>query len=334
MTASSASSAATRDILRAGLGHTIESVAFPGEAKRFSGKVRETFIFPNGKMAIVVTDRISVFDYKIGAIPHKGEVLNQLAAWWFRQIGAIGVPHHLVDVPHPNVSVVKVARPLPIEIVVRGYLTGTTTTSSWYAYQNHNRMICGIEMPAGMKKNEAFLKPIVTPSTKPTEGHDINISRADILAQRLVAEDVLDKAERYALQMFDLGQRVAKERGLILVDTKYEMGLTEAGELIVVDEAHTPDSSRYWMAGSYEARLAAGEEPESLDKEFVRRMIIKNGYDVKNAASDPKQFMTDELSIAAGERYLDLYEQMTGSALQPHVSNAGEITAVLQKIAG
>src|SRR3954453_8600265 len=229
------------ELIRAALQQTVEAVPESPGRRRFAGKVRDIFEMPGDRLAIAVTDRISVFDYVIGTVPFKGQVLNQLAAWWLRKLDDIGVPHHLISVPHPNVSIVRRATALPIEIVVRGYLTGSTKTSSWYAYQHHNREISGITMPAGMKKNEPFPAPIITPSTKPTVGHDVNISRREILEQELTTPQFLDAAEDYALRMFAHGQALAARRGLILVDTKYEMGITADNELIVIDEVHTPD---------------------------------------------------------------------------------------------
>jgi len=318
--------------IRGGLDHTIDAIDFPGQAERYSGKVRETFILPNGAMAIVVTDRVSVFDHKIGTIPYKGQVLNQLAAWWFAKLDEIDIPHHLIAVPHPNVSSVRRAKPLPIELVVRAYLTGTTTTSSWYAYQHHDRMISGLEMPPGMRKNEKFPHAIFTPSTKPAAGHDRNISKAEILTESLVDRPTLELAERFAMRMFAHGQRVAAERGLILVDTKYEMGATDDGSLIVIDEVHTPDSSRYWLQASYEERMKAGQEPESLDKEFVRRMIVNAGYDV-DSDELPGKYLTDVVRADAAEKYIQLFECMTAKAPDLRPVDAGEITRVLEGIA-
>ncbi len=303
------------NITKDDLKQTIDKISFREAAFHHSGKVRESFVFDNEKRAIVVTDRVSAFDFILGTIPFKGQVLNQLAAWWFNELTKIEVPHHLIDVPHSNVSLVKSVKPLPVEIVVRGYLTGTTTTSSWYAYQNNDREISGIVMPEGMKKNEPFENPIITPTTKPEVGHDMNISKEEILNQKLVSPEIYKKVEEYALKMFLHGQKVAKERGLILVDTKYEMGLTNAGELLVIDEVHTPDSSRYWVADSYEERLVEGCEPEGLDKEFVRRMIVNAGYDVDDATQNPADFLNEDIKLQAAERYLELFTRMTGETL-------------------
>jgi phosphoribosylaminoimidazole-succinocarboxamide synthase len=314
------------------LQNTVDQIRHSGAARRFSGKVRENFVFPNGRMAIVVTDRISVFDYKIGTVPYKGQVLNRLAAWWFDKLSDIGVPHHLISVPHPNVSEVKYAAPLPVEFVMRAYLTGTTTTSSWFAYRNHDRMICGLEMPRGMKKNERFPTPICTPTTKATVGHDVNLSVVEIIQRNLLTEDLLGTAQTLASRMFAEGQRVAEQRGLMLVDTKYEFGITENGELLVIDEVHTPDSSRYWLAESYPRRMSLGQEPESLDKEFVRQMIINNGYDV-TSTEDPSRFLTDEMRTAAAERYLQLYARLTGNPLEPAHTDITDVISVLDSLA-
>jgi phosphoribosylaminoimidazole-succinocarboxamide synthase len=318
--------------MRSALPNTIDRIAFDECRQRFSGKVRENFVFSNGAMAIVVTDRVSVFDYKIGTIPYKGQVLNQLAAWWFRKLDDIAVPHHLISVPHPNVSVVRCVTALPIEMIMRAYLTGTTTTSSWYAYQHHDRQIGGLEMPPGMRKNEQFPVAISTPTTKATSGHDVNISKSEILRRGLVTEEVYEAAEQCAVRMFAFGQHIARDRGLILVDTKYEFGLTDSGQLIVIDEVHTPDSSRYWLSESYDARMNAGDEPDNLDKEFVRRAIVDAGYDVDSDV-EPAQFFTDAVRIDAAEKYVDLFEKVTGETLNVGTTSEPEITKILREIA-
>ena len=295
----------------------VENIEFPEALGHHQGKIRESFILDEARRAIVVTDRISAFDFILGTVPGKGQVLNQIAAWWFGKLDAINIPHHLLSVPHPNVSLVRNVKILPIEIVVRGYLTGTTRTSSWYAYQHHNRKMCGLTMPERMAKNEPFPEYLVTPSTKPDASsgmHDVNISYQDIIDTGLVKKDILDKAYSYALKMFKFGQEVAAQQGLILVDTKYEMGIAPAGDLIVIDEVHTPDSSRYWVADTYEARMKAGEEPDGLDKEFVRRMVVNAGYDVDSEV-DPATFFNDDIRQAASTKYRELYKLITGEKL-------------------
>ncbi len=318
------------ELIRAALQQTIEEIPESPTRRRLSGKVRDVFEMPGDRLAIAVTDRISVFDYVIGTVPFKGQVLNQLAGWWLRKLDDIGIPHHLISVPHPNVSLVKRATALPIEIVVRGYLTGSTTTSSWYAYQHHDRVISGITMPPGMRKSEAFAKPICTPSTKGAGAtHDVNISKDEIIRKGLTTPALLDAAEDYALRMFAYGQAVAEKRGLILVDTKYEMGVTAENKLIVIDEVHTPDSSRYWVRSTYDEHFAAGLEPESLDKEFVRRMIVENGYDITSDVH-PKIFLTDAIRVEAASRYLTLFETITGESIQPRLTTPQEIAAALE----
>ena len=297
------------NIVRNELGNMVDEVNFDGALSVHHGKVRESFILNEKTRAIVVTDRVSSFDFVLGQIPFKGRVLNQIAAWWFKKLDTINIPHHLIAVPAPNISLVRNVTPLPVEIIVRGYLTGSTKTSSWYAYQNLDRIICGLEMPAGMKKDEKFPEYLVTPTTKSAEGHDEPISREEIVKRGLVSADVWAKAEEYALKMFEFGQKEAAKHGMILVDTKYEMGLTDDGELLVIDEVHTPDSSRYWIAETYEDRMSKGLAPESLDKEFVRGMVVKNGFDV-NSDENPEKYFTEEIQIEAAKKYLELYEKV------------------------
>lgn len=306
--------------IKSALTRTINKVDFDKVDEIHRGKVRDSFLFKH-KRAIVVSDRVSAFDFILGTIPYKGAVLNQIAAWWFNQLDDLDIDHHLISTPHPNISIVKNATVIPIEIIVRGYLTGTTKTSSWYSYENLDRMICGIEMPEGMKKNEKFENLMVTPTTKPEQGHDEGISKQEILSSGLLKpfcedmclneQEIWQQIESTALKLFSYGQKVAKKHGLILVDTKYEMGINEEGDLMLIDEVHTPDSSRYWIKQSYKARLEQGLEPDSLDKEFVRRMIVKAGYDV-DGDEDPSKYLSDDIRISASEKYIELYEKMTG----------------------
>ncbi len=270
--------------------------------QRHSGKVRESYVFENGVRAILVTDRVSAFDYVLGAIPGKGAILNAIAVDWFKRLDDLGIPSHFLHQPHPNVTYNRNADVVPIEFVVRGYLTGSTTTSSWYAYRNHSRVISGVEMPSGMKKNEKFKETILTPSTKAIDGRDENISPAEIIERRIMMPALFERAADMVMRVFAHGQEVAAQHGLILVDTKYELGLLPDGTLLFVDEVHTPDSSRYWISDTYEQRLSNGEEPESLDKEFVRRMLIENGYDPDGDAS-PAPYFTDDVKHAAVGRY-------------------------------
>ena len=328
----------TQEQIRAALTQTIDKIEFDQANESHHGKVRDSFMINNNR-AIVVSDRVSAFDYILATIPYKGAVLNQIAAWWFNQLEKIDVNHHLISVPHPNISIVKNATVIPIEVIVRGYLTGTTTTSSWYAYQNLDRMICGIEMPVGMKKNQKFDHSIVTPTTKPEQGHDQGISTEQILSQGLLTpfcdlmclneEEIWQKIEKTALKLFAFGQKIARKHGLILVDTKYEMGVDDDGELMLIDEVHTPDSSRYWIRQSYKSSFEKGLEPDSLDKEFVRRMIVAAGYNV-DSDEDPSHYMTDEIRISASEKYIELYEKMTGKKFD--ATDSESIEHVLQAL--
>lgn len=305
--------------IRAALDHTVDQTVdqtnFAGAEQAHYGKVRDSLLLPDDQRAIVVSDRISAFDYVFGTVPFKGQVLNQLSTYWFELIrDASVVPTHFIAEPDPNVSLVKNAQVLPMEIVVRAYLTGSTKTSSWYAYQNLDRKICGIEMPEGMAVNQKFEKPIITPATKPETGHDENITSEEVVSRGLLTPELWERAQEYALKLFDYGQKIAAERGLILVDTKYEMGIDSGGNLMIVDEVHTPDSSRYWVEESYERLMAAGEPPEGLDKEFFRATIIEKGFDVEKeyTSEELEQFFDDDLRVAASQKYIELYERFTG----------------------
>lgn len=312
--------------------HPVDKIIFENALESHSGKVRESFVVNEKQRAIVVSDRLSAFDHIWGSVPLKGQVLNQIAAWWFEKLDGV-VPHHLIEVIDPSVSLVKNATPLPVEMVVRGYLTGSTQTSAWYAYHNLDRKICGLEMPEGMHKNQAFEAAMITPTTKGNAGeHDRPISREGIINEGLVSEEIYKKAEEYTLTMFALGQKIAAEHGLILVDTKYEMGMDENGELIVIDEVHTPDSSRYWIAETYAERIANGQEPDMLDKEFVRRMLVDRGVD---PTADPATYASldvwdEEIQMAAAEKYIALFEKITGEKFVfPENLNA---TARIEKV--
>ncbi len=331
-----------QNLIRDSLSDTIETIQFPEALSHSSGKVRESFLLSNGNRAIVVTDRISAFDFILGTIPFKGQVLNQIAVFWFEKLNGI-VPHHFLSMPDPNISIVKNAKPLPIEIIVRGYLTGTTKTSAWYAYEHLDRSICGLKMPHGMIKNQAFETPIITPTTKPEIGHDEPISREEILQRHLVDKKIWECAEAYALRLFEIGQQEARKHNLILVDTKYEMGIDCEGNLMVIDEVHTPDSSRYWIADHYEEEIqqwTKGQKsflkPKSLDKEFVREALVQKGYDVEDPNQNPKDLLDDDIRMEASRRSIDLFERMTGHTFpfpeKKNIKRSEEIEALLQKL--
>lgn len=275
-----------------------------------------------GKRILITTDRQSAFDRILGTIPFKGEVLNRLALYWFEQTQDL-VPNQVLFVPDPNVTVARELKMLPIEIVVRRYLTGSTETSAWTAYNKGVRQFCGVNLPEGMVKNQPFANPIITPTTKSASGHDEGISTWDILSRGLVPGPIWEQVEDAALALFARGTQIAARQGLILVDTKYEMGLDEEGRLTVADEIHTPDSSRYWIGDTYQERFARGEEPESLDKEFLRLWLKKHGITDQNIPT-----LDDEIRIQVAQRYIGLFERVTG---QTFTVKANE-TPILERI--
>jgi len=278
--------------------------------QKFSGKVRDAYILLDGRRIIVTTDRQSAFDVVLGEIPYKGAVLNQLAAFWFGETSDI-VSNHLISVPDPNVSIVKSCKGIPIEMIVRGYISGVTNTSIWGSYQKGERVIYGIKFPEGLKKNQKLEEPVITPTThgdlSGKGGHDERLTREEILKSDLVSSEIYLQMEKVAIALFKRGSEIALKAGLILVDTKYEFGLID-GKLVLMDEIHTPDSSRYWKADSYEARIERGGEPENFDKEFLRLWYAKRGY--KGDGETPK--MSEELIVALAKRYIEVYEKLTG----------------------
>jgi phosphoribosylaminoimidazole-succinocarboxamide synthase len=287
---------------------TLERTDFRGLGRREEGKVRDSYVGEK-RRTIVVTDRISCFDVVVGTIPAKGQVLNQLAAFWFEKTRSIA-PNHLISVPDPNVSVVRELRVLPVEFVMRGYLTGVTSTSIWTAYARGDESYCGHRLPKGLRKHERLPEPLLTPSTKAKKGdHDEPVSRAEVIERGLVSEALYDRAAKLAASLFRAGQQWADSRGLILADTKYELGLDETGTLVVADEIHTPDSSRYWYKDGYEQALSEGGDPKALDKEYVRRWLVsERGY--RGEGTPPP--LPDEVRCEAARRYVEAYERVTG----------------------
>jgi phosphoribosylaminoimidazole-succinocarboxamide synthase len=290
--------------IRDGLNNTLESTALEGIGDREEGKVRDSYR-QEGQRVLVTTDRISAFDRVLGTIPFKGQVLNQLAAFWFEKTKDI-VPNHVISVPDPNVMVVKECEQLPLEFVVRGYITGVTKTSAWYNYQQGVRNFCGNLLPEGLKKNQKFEQPILTPTTK-LEKHDRPISRDEAIDEGLIDADAFDTVAGICFKLFERGVAHAASHGLILVDTKYEIGRSN-GDFTVSDEIHTPDSSRYWFADTYEELFAAGEDQRKLDKEYVREWLAAQGF---RGDGDPP-VLTDEVRTEAAKRYIQAYEVITG----------------------
>ncbi|MDP7244771.1 MAG: phosphoribosylaminoimidazolesuccinocarboxamide synthase [Flavobacteriales bacterium] len=276
--------------------------------KKYEGKVRDNYSI-DGKRIIVVTDRISAFDRVLCTIPFKGQVLNQTSAFWFDKTKDI-VKNHVIEVPDPNVTVGTECKPLPVEMVVRGYLTGVTTTSAWYNYEKGVRDFCGNKLPEGMKKDQKFDKPIITPSTKAEHGaHDESVSGEEIIRKGLVDEKLYNQMAEAALALFDFGTKLVAKNNLILVDTKYEFGLDENGNLTLIDEIHTPDSSRFWIKDTYEKLFSEGKEPQKLDKEYVRQFLANKGFIGEGEIPE----IPDEVKIEAAKRYIKAYEMITGN---------------------
>ena len=278
----------------------------PKQVSKYKGKVREVFNIDNKELVMIVTDRLSAFDVVLPkGIPFKGQVLNQIADKFLDATADI-VPNWKTATPDANVMVGKYADSFPIEMIVRGYLTG----SSWRSYQNGSRNICGVAIPDGMKEHQKFPTAIITPTTKADQGfHDEDISREEILSQGLVSEEDYLLLEKYTLELFERGTQIAAEKGLILVDTKYEFGKFN-GEIVLIDEIHTPDSSRYFYADGYQERFDKGENQRQLSKEFVREWLMENGFQGKDGQTVPE--MTDEKVQEISERYIELYEVITG----------------------
>jgi phosphoribosylaminoimidazole-succinocarboxamide synthase len=306
--------------LRAALAHPLDATELDLPGTRYVGKVRDNYSLPDGRRVLVTTDRVSAFDRVLGTIPLKGQVLNRLAVWWFERTRQIA-PNHLLAAPDPNVMIAHECEPLPVEVVVRRYLTGVTSTSIWTAYARGERVFCGHPLPEGLRKNDPLPEPLVTPSTKaPKGGHDVSVSAAELVASGTLSQADVDTVSRMALALFAFGEAHCASRGLILADSKYEFGrlpASKGGAIVVMDEIHTPDSSRFWFAESYAARHARGEEPESFDKEYVRRWLAAEGF---TGTGDPPA-LPDAVRLEAARRYIHAYERITGEAFLADVSD-------------
>lgn len=302
----------SKDQLRELLPNALAGTDLPLPNKT-SGKVRDWYDLSDSKRLLVTTDRLSAFDRILAAVPYKGQVLNQLSAWWFEHTQDI-IPNHLISLPDPNAAIVNVAEPFPVEVIVRGYITGVTTTALWYRYAIGERNIYGYQFPEGLKKNQALPEPIITPTTKGgITGHDERLTSAEVVEKGLLDKQTWDHVQAAALAIFKRGQEVARKAGIILVDTKYEFGCMPDGTVVLIDEVHTPDSSRFWKADTYEANFAAGEDPENFDKEFVRLAYAEKGY--RGDGEIPA--MPYDLWISASERYIQIYEMLTGKEFVP-----------------
>lgn len=303
------------------LPNCLEGVHFENLGEEYIGKVRDNYT-QGDKRIIVISDRLSAFDRIITTIPFKGQVLNQMATFWFDKTKDI-VGNHMIEVPDPNAIVVKQCEAMPVEMVVRGYITGVTSTSAWYNYEKGVRNFCGNELPEGLKKNQKFDKPILTPSTKAAHGdHDVSASREEILAEGKITPEDFDYMADVAMKLFNRGVEVAAKQGIILVDTKYEFGKTPDGEIILIDEIHTPDSSRFWFADEYDQRFAAGEEQKKIDKEYVREWLADKGFIGEGQVPE----VPDEVRVEAARRYIEAYELITGENFN------AEVGAVLPRL--
>ena len=314
-----------RSKVKAQLGHTLEQIDLPHLGEKIEGKVRDCYVVGD-KRVLIASDRLSAFDVVLTTIPFKGQLLTQLAKHWFVATEHI-IPNHIIEYPHPNVMISQEVDIVPVEVVVRGYLTG----SAWRDYSAGNA-VSGIELPQGLNKSQRFDTPLITPSTKAAQGeHDMPISSEEIVRSNLVERSLWDHICETALQLFALGSSMAQERGLILVDTKYEFGLhTGAGgtkTLMLADEVHTQDSSRYWLSKSYQERFESGQDPEMLDKEFVRQKLIDLGYMGDGAAPE----LDDDFRVDTALKYMEAYEILTGEKFEAEVGSP--VSAIANSLA-
>ena len=300
--------------------NTLLQTAFtlPGQVSKYTGKVREVITLENNLLVMIATDRLSAFDVVMPrGIPYKGQILNQIATQMLETTRDI-VPNWLIATPDPTVSIGKRCEPFKVEMVIRGYMSGHAARE----YAAGKRILCGVEMPEGMKENDAFPTPIITPATKAEQGHDEDISRDEIIAQCIVSETDYEQLEAYTRALFQHGSEMAKAKGLILVDTKYEFGKTTEGEIVLIDEIHTPDSSRYFYADGYAQRQQRGEPQKQLSKEFVRQWLISNGFQGLEGQQVPE--MSDQYIEEVSNRYIELYEKITGTPfIKADIRNIG-----------
>jgi phosphoribosylaminoimidazole-succinocarboxamide synthase len=318
------------DFLARHLDLVLDDATIPELPNHYRGKVRDNYDLPDGRRLIIATDRLSAFDRNIVAIPFKGQVLTQIARFWFDRTAGI-CPNHVIDYPDPNVLLCKRLDILPIEIVVRDYLAGTTATSIWSMYKAGGRAIYGLRFPDGLRENEKLPQTVITPTTKARDGeHDEPVTPAEILDRGLVTAAQWQEVSEKALALFARGRDIAAERGLILVDTKYEFGRDRDGKILLADEIHTPDSSRYWFAESYPARFAAGEPPDSFDKDFLRRWVAAR----VDPYRDPIPPIPREIIAEAARIYVSVFETITGGSFilaQPEIPALQRIRANLRR---
>ncbi|MBN4059226.1 phosphoribosylaminoimidazolesuccinocarboxamide synthase [Endomicrobium sp. AH-315-J14] len=303
------------EVIRKALANPLEGTDFSGLGVLYRGKVRDNYTTEDGRRFLITSDRISAFDRVLGTLPLKGQVLQHVTSFWFDKTAHIA-PNHVISTPDPNVLEAKECTPLGAEMIVRAYITGVTDTSIWTAYKKGKREFCGHALPEGLKKNDKLEKPILTPSTKAPRGeHDKSLSREALIEGKHISAEDFDAAAEIAMRLFDFGQKHCAERGLILVDTKYEFGRDRDGNVVVIDEIHTPDSSRYWYAETYEERLSQGLEPQSFDKEYVRRFLAEQGF--KGDGDIP--VIPDDVKVEAVRRYIEACETIIGETFEPNL---------------
>lgn len=299
--------------------YTLSGTDFRGLGEKYEGKVRDNYT-KGDRRILIVTDRLSAFDRVITTIPFKGQVLNQISRFWFEQTADI-IGNHAIEFPDPNAVVAKQCQPLLVEMVVRGYITGVTTTSAWYNYERGVRNFCGNVLPEGLKKNQKFEKPIITPSTKAEHGgHDESVGGEEILKRGILTSDQWNYLSQAVLRLYQRGVEICAKQGIILVDTKYELGVDKTGEIILIDEIHTPDSSRFWFANEYESRFSRGEEQKKIDKEYLREWLADKGF--RGEGQIPE--IPDEVRVETGRRYIEAYELITGLPFEAQVGSVNE----------
>jgi len=311
------------DQIRNQLENELKGTDFKDLGEVYKGKVRDNYT-QNDKRIIIVSDRLSAFDRIICLIPFKGQVLNQMAEFWFKETEDI-IGNHVIEFPDPNVVIAKQCQAMPVEMVVRGYITGTTSTSAWVNYENGVRSFCGNQLPEGLKKNQKFDQPILTPSTKAEYGgHDESVSKEEVLKRTDITEEEFELMAQVAMKLYNRGVEVAAKQGIILVDTKYEFGKDQDGKIVLIDEIHTPDSSRFWYADEYQTRFDNGTEQKKIDKEYLRKWLADNGF--RGDGDIP--VIPDEIKVETARRYIEAYELITG---QEFVADVGSVINRVEK---
>lgn len=297
----------------------LKGTDFPQLGERYEGKVRDNYSRGDRRI-LIVTDRLSAFDRIITLIPFKGQVLNQIAQFWFENTADIA-GNHVIEFPDPNVVVAKQCQALPVEMVVRGYITGVTSTSAWHHYEKGERNFCGNVLPDGMRKDQKFDAPIITPSTKAEHGdHDESVSREQILERGIISPEQFDEMAGMAMRLYERGVEICAKQGIILVDTKYEFGISPEGKIILIDEIHTPDSSRFWFADEYEARFASSEPQKKIDKEYLREWLAAKGF----TGDGEIPVVPDDVRVETARRYIQAYELITGLQFNAEVGDVDQ----------